>query len=188
MEKYLALVPSQHLESPKFIATLTATLAPFVYAQSVLNGLTEQFDLDVAEGQQLDILGEWIGIKRGVDVPISNYYFTWAGTVQTGWGSGFWLGIGDPLTYSSDLPDQVYRSLLKSKALSNRWNGSIPMMYEIIDTFTGVPGSVLITDNQDMSFTLTVDSTQLNALYLAVLVNGYLLIQPQGIEIIYTVI
>lgn len=190
LEDYLALVPSQYRDSPKFFATFSTIVQNFLDVRAPLLNFDELFDLDLAAGKQLDILGEWIGTKRGIDLPINDYYFVWGGTNANGWGRGIWKGLGDPNTEATDLPDGIYRKLLKANALANRWDGSIIMLYEIYEKFTENPGSVIILDNLNMSMTIQfVGAAFVDIpLELAVLKAGSIKAAPYGITINYETI
>src|ERR1035438_279531 len=63
---YLALVPSQLRGRPKFMAWLAAALEPLDDLNQCLATFNYSFDLDSAQGAQLDILGQLIGQSRTV--------------------------------------------------------------------------------------------------------------------------
>lgn len=77
IETYTNLITSEHKNKPKFIATVQANIKFYVQLQEVLNSLTPKFDVDTAEGDQLDIIGLWAGISRFIRSPLQGIYFTW---------------------------------------------------------------------------------------------------------------
>jgi hypothetical protein len=76
VETYLNLITSQHRDKPKFVATVQATVSPLVALQDTLKGLVQDYDLDTAIGQQLDIIGQWAGVTRNLNTPLTGVYLT----------------------------------------------------------------------------------------------------------------
>ena len=150
IDEYLNLITSQHRDKPKFVATVQAMAVNYVYLQDLLRSLHSYFDIDTALGNQLDIIGEWVGVGRNVNIPIDGVYFSWNDTASTGWNNGVWNGANDPTSGVTMLPDDSYRLLLKAKIAANSWDGTIPSMMELWETV--FPGShLLIQDNQNMT-------------------------------------
>jgi len=123
-DDYLALIPPLNASKPNFMATIAATVAPFADAQTFLAGLSLAFDLDVAIGAQLDVVGQWIGRSRNIVAPISNVWFSW-GIALKGWGEGFWYVPESAGTMTYVLDDTTYRRLLRAKILANNGDGTI---------------------------------------------------------------
>jgi hypothetical protein len=144
---YLALVAAQHRDKPKFIAYLTALLQPICDQQVVARRLQTLFNLDDAEGVQLDIIGEWIGVTRELSVPLENVYFSFD-IDGLGFGQGTWKGRFDPTAGLVSLPDDAYRTLLRAKAANNGWDGTIPTAYQIWDTLFAGTGYGILIQNQ----------------------------------------
>lgn len=181
---YLGLVTSQHRLKPKFIATVSASVSLACELQALLASIPEKFDVDVAVGVQLDAVGEWAGIGRNIDTPLTGVYFTWDDTAATGWDGGVWQGPYDPDSGLTTLPDDSYRTLVKAKIAANRWDGSIPGAYDVWTTvFTG--SYIIIQDNQDMTMTVGVAGMQLDTVTQALLTGGYIPLKPQGVGVDY---
>src|ERR1700724_484376 len=90
---YLKLVTRLHAGQPRFNAMLAAVLQPFSDLQAFLNSLPQQFDIDIAIGAQLDIVGQWVGQSRNITVPLPNIFFTWdSSNLAKGWDRGIWQG------------------------------------------------------------------------------------------------
>lgn len=153
---YLDSVTSLYRTKPKFIAWLTATLNKLNAATTLAEAMDMSFDLDQAEGVQLDILGEVIGQNRQVNFQPTD-------------GS------------SPILVDDYYRTLLKAKVVKNLWKGQVNELQPIWETlFPG--GQIIIRDNQDM----TMDVGILGDVPLTVrdLVKyGYIVPKPQSVGI-----
>lgn len=187
LDDYLALVTSQHIDRPKFMASLRAALEQVQASVELLDDISEAFDIDTAIGWQLDILGEWIGRSRFIGVPIAGVYFSWDDTAAVGWDSGVWKGEFDPASGLTTLPDDSYRTLLKAKIAANRWDGTIPGAYEVWAGAFGTGNYLLIQDNQDMSMTVGIVGPPMSAVTKALLTGGYIPLKPEGVRVNYVV-
>jgi len=184
-EEYLNLITSEHRGKVKFEATVLANVSPLSYLQTVMAEFPADFDIDQAIGVQLDAVGIWIGRSRRVDIPLTGVYFSWDDVASTGWESGSWQGQFDPDSGLVDLPDDAYRVLLKAKIAANRWDGTIPGAYAVVDSAFGDGTYILIQDNQDMSMSIGISGISLSAINQAVLLGGYLPLKPEGVRIQY---
>lgn len=181
VDKYLNLITSEHRDKPKFMATVELTTSFFVQVQDVVRSFLEKFDLDNAAGSQLDIVGKWVGITRNVAIPADGVYFQWDGSQATGWDFGSWGDTRQPVTITS-LPDDAYRTLIRTKIAANQWDGTTEGAYEIWDQIFPVI-RVLILDNQDMSYDLGLVGAIVDSLTLALVTGGYLKLKPEGVRI-----
>jgi hypothetical protein len=184
IDEYLNLITSQHRDKPKFVATVQAMAVNYVYLQDLLRSLHSYFDIDTALGNQLDIIGEWVGVGRNVNIPIDGVYFSWNDTASTGWNNGVWNGANDPTSGVTMLPDDSYRLLLKAKIAANSWDGTIPSMMELWETV--FPGShLLIQDNQNMTMSIGISGIPMSSLDKALLTQGYIPLKPSGVGVEY---
>lgn len=184
MTQYTDLITSEHAKRPRFVAKIEVTTAARIDQQAVANALIAKFDLDAAVGDQLDIIGEWIGATRFVAVPIPGVFFSWD-TPGLGWDQGVWKGPFDPTEGVTRLDDASYRLLLLAKIGSNNWNGTLPAAKVVYDTLFPA-GNITVSDNQDMTMTVTVTGA-ITALEEALLTGGYLALKPGGVAINYVV-
>lgn len=186
IEYYQSLVTSEHQNSPKYMAWLGAMIEPLTVIQSVIENLINDFDLDVAIGKQLDIVGKWVGISRRLHEALIGVYFSWDDTADLGWDSGVWQGSDDPDSGLILLPDDIYRALIRAKIVANQWDGSIPGLYKIWDTvFADVPNSptLIIVDNQDMSMDYIFAVAPLSIVEQQLAMTGQYYIKPEGVRI-----
>lgn len=179
---YLALITSAWQGKPNYTAVLTANLGVPVQVENLLLSMIALFDLDLAVGDQLDIIGQWVGISRKVAIPSAGVYFTWDGTdFSVGWDYGSWEPPLQPTTITS-LPDDAYRTLIRAKIAANRWDGTTTGAYAIWEavfpTF-----NILIIDHQDMTYALALVGGIVDSLTLALLTGGYLPLKPEGVRI-----
>ena len=110
--------------------------------------------LDACVGDQLDIVGEILGLSRKLNFN------------PTG-------GVSDILT------DDMYRELLKHKVLMNHWDGRLDSVKALWSTLYP-DGEIAFIDNMDMTLTV-FPLGSFSTLTIDLLVNGYLLPRPQGV-------
>lgn len=183
LNDYLNLITAQHRSKPNYLATVTAKVNPYVYIQGLLSSLITMFDVDVAIGVQLDVIGALIGISRIIKEPIPNSTFTWAGPTSTGWGYGVWQDTFNPQA-SVTLPDDVYRTLIKTKIAANSWDGTTEGAYTIWgQVFSNQ--NILIQDNQNMTMAIVLVGGQVDTLTIGLLTGGYIPLRPQGVAVSY---
>lgn len=183
--QYTELITSEHNQKPKYMAMVEAVTQPIADIKSFLKSVPGFFDLDTAVGDQLDILGEWIGRTRQVAVPITGVYFSWD-DASIGWNAGVWKGEFDPASGLVSLPDDSYRLLLKAKVAANKWDGTIPSAYDIWEeAFANTGALIIIQDNQDMSMVIGIAGASLDLVSQAILTQGYIPLKPEGVRVNY---
>jgi hypothetical protein len=156
---YLGLVTSEYQNSPKFLAWLTGYLNHAADTTNLLDSMDAAFDIDNSVGVQLDTIGVILGLSRTVNF--------------------------DPTDGSSAiLNDDYYRIILKSKVITNQWNGTtsvlISKLKELLPSI-----KIIILDNQNMTFGVSVVG-MISQLLKDLFLNGYIIPKPQGVRITYT--
>lgn len=180
---YTGLITSEHAGKPKFAAMVAALAQCFVNQQAFLQGMPGQFDLDVAVGAQLDVLGLWIGLGRSIKVPVASTYFSWD-TAGLGWGQGIWYRAGDPTDSTVLLDDFTFRVMLRAKIGANNWDGTCEDIVPILNAvFVPEGWTAVMADNQNMSMTITIAGATLPPLLAAVISGGYIPIRPAGVSV-----
>lgn len=179
-----ARATSEHRRAPRFMAVLDAVAQPFAECASAMRELPADMDLDTATGDQLDVVGEWVGVSRVVNVALTGVYFTWDDTAADGWEIGVWQGPNDPTTGPVRVDDGAFRTLIRAKIAANNWDGTYESMCAFFDYAFG-PGVVRPQDNQDMSITLLYDDQQMTAVTVALLLGGTLQLKPMGVRLIF---
>ncbi len=181
VQEYLNLITSAYRDQPKFSATIDTNVSLPARVQELLASMVPIFDLDTAMGDQLDIIGKWVGITRDVSIPITDIFFSWDADATLGWEYGTWQPFNAP-TNITELPDDAYRTLIKAKIAANYWTGTTDSAYAIWDSiFTTV--SILIIDHQDMSYAMALVGGVIDSLTMALLVGGYIPLKPEGVRI-----
>jgi hypothetical protein len=169
--------------STKFLQTVTVVCQPLADQQSVSQSIPGLYDLDVAVGEQLDVVGQWIGVSRYLLVPISGVFFSFD-TSGLGFDQGVWDGFQPSgAGVLTALPDTQYRLLLYATVAANHWDGTVPGALALLNAFWNPLGyTIRIIDGQDMtmSFVLTGTVTP-SPLTLALYEGGYLDVRPAGV-------
>lgn len=180
-QDYLNLITSEHAAQPKFTAMVGQCVSPMVQIQTLLSSMIVLFDLGTPPvGNQLDIIGLWVGVSRNVVIPITGVLFSWDDTVMDGWDAGIWSGADNP-TSITVLPDDAYLTLILARIAANRWDGTTEGAYAIWEiVFPQL--TLLIQDEQNMSFDVGIIGP-LDSLTFALLTQGYLPLKPEGIRI-----
>jgi len=185
MSKYTDRITNYHRGKPLFVDHIDLSTRPLTDTSVAIKGLVSAFDIDEAEGVQLDALGEWIGRSRIVSQPISGVYFSFD-TAGLGWDQGVWQGPYDPDAGYTSLSDDTYRIILKAKIAINNWDGTNDSLPEILDTALAGSGlKMQIVDNQDMTISAWVfpeeDISQVSLELLAAIRQGYLTVKAAGV-------
>lgn len=181
LDQYLALITSEHRDKPKFMATVTAEIQPFVDLMTTLCAMIGIFNPN-AVGDQLDKLGARIGASRNLATPISNAYFTW-GNTNLGWGAGTWLGPNDDPAGLTVLPDDAFQVLIKLVIAMNNWDGTVPGAYTIWNTVMGSQYGLLYQDNQDDTILIVFTGLIESLVVKALITGGYFNIIPAGVRV-----
>jgi hypothetical protein len=187
---YASLITSEHNQKPNYMAAVEALLRPLCCILDELAAIPLMFDVDTALGQQLDIVGLWVGATRNVYTPLTGVYFSFD-TPGLGFDEGVWYGPFDALTGLTVLPDEHFRTLIKAHIAANNWDGTIGGARAIWDfLFAGQGLTVIIQDNEDMSMLMGLlsSSGQIDAVTKALFGAGYLDLKPCGVQIVGHVI
>lgn len=159
IQRYLKMVTSQHQNKPKFLSWLAASLTLVDDVSTLVNVFDSSFDIDLATGSQLEIIGKILGVSRLVNFQPTD-------------GS------------SPMLDDNMYRLILKARILQNQWDGTMPQMQAMWKTVFS-DAIFILKDNQDMTLEVLVIglSTQMER---DLTTNGYIIPKPQGVSMIFS--
>jgi len=155
---YLAVLTSEHNQKPNFVAMVSLFCQASVDQQNLLETFSTLFDVDFAVGDQLDKIGERVGVSRHLNRMV--------------------LGV-------DTLDDPTYRVLIKLFIAENTWDGTVPGIYNIWNAIlASTYGPILVDDFQDMTMAIVLMVPPVGLLILAILTNGYFLMRPAGVGII----
>lgn len=187
MSKYTELITNYHVANNKFPKHVDLITRPLTDVSTSVADLIRKFDVDSANGEQLDIIGLWVGRERNVTTPISNVYFSWD-TDGLGWDQGNWQGPYDPDAGFTSLSNDVYRLVLKAQIAINQWNGTVGHLEELLEQiFSGTGIEMQIIDNMDMS--ISVSAIALNGIsntsaeLIEVIKSGALTVKAAGVRV-----
>lgn len=185
VSKYTGLVTSQHADKPKFISTVTTSCQPLADLSDLYSRIPQLYDVDVAVGQQLDVVGQWVGVSRELDAPLAGVYFAFD-TIDVGFDQGVWLGPYDPVSGLVSLPDDFYRVVIKARILNNHWNGSKEDAYTLANAIFSILGfSLFMEDHSDLTINLgLVGASTPSAMVQALLTSGKFDVKPATIRIV----
>jgi hypothetical protein len=181
VDDYLKLIPPEHAGQPNFLEALTAFVAPFVDGQNLAASLAALFDVDFAVGQQLDFVGQWVGISRRLRVPIPNKYFSF-NIANIGVNQGIWFNPDDPTEGIVTLDDSTYRLMIRAKILANIWDGSLGEANAGLQAI--FDGTVQLQDNFDMTYSIITTGTLSSALFVELVQQGYIPLHPAGVALV----
>jgi hypothetical protein len=182
---YTNLITSEHADAPKFNAVVATVCQPLADLNNLADSYSTLFDLDTAIGDQLDKVGDRVGVNRFLEVPVTDVYFSWD-TDDLGWDQGYWQGPFDPDFGKVELPDDQFRLLLRAKIAANFWDGTIPGAYAAWDLLFQGTFQLLIQDYGDMSMDMGVivqPGWVWDPITLALLLSGELDLRPAGVRI-----
>jgi hypothetical protein len=178
---YTGLIIAEHQDKPNFVNTVSLDVSVQVRVQELLLSMIPIFDIDNAVGNQLDIIGEWAGVSRNIKIPITEIYFSWDLTDTVGWDYGSWQPSDLPASVTV-LPDDAYKLLVKAKIAANQWDGTIESAYAIWSRLFSTI-SILIADNQNMTYDVILVGAIIDSLTLALLTGGYIPLKPEGVYV-----
>ena len=157
IDTYRKLLTSEYRHSPKLINWLLWLLNEGTTYTTFIKLFVDAFDLDVAEGQQLDTIGRMVGVKRLLDfVPV---------------------GGESPL-----LGDDTYRMLIKATIIKNTWKGKLADLYSAWRTVFPNTKLFQVQDLQDMTFNVVIAGA-FTSLERELITKGYIIPKPEGVRI-----
>ena len=184
-KQYTDLVTMEHRDKPNFMDMVCYSTQAFADNQlKYKDRFVLAYDVDNAVGNQLDVVGQWVGIHRRLLQPIENVFFSFD-TVGLGFDQGVWLGPYDTAAGVTYLPDDFYRLLIKMKIVNNHWDGTKEGAYEIMNTVFNTLGyNFFIEDHGDLSISLGLLGPNYPVpLVFALFTSGKFNVKPAGIRI-----
>lgn len=125
-------IATQYTESQKFLSYIRSLLSSSDELEAVFQKIAEQADIDKAEGVNLDVIGEIVGVSRIIPDSIAMQFFGFEGQPGAAvFGEQDQLGVGarfreedEPETATSVLADPEYRMLIRAKIVKNHARGT----------------------------------------------------------------
>ena len=193
IDNYVDLLILQYRDLPKAEATIKALVEPYKNIYDVMAQFETAFDVDLAVGKQLDIIGKIVGVNRLVPFTIPKKYFGFSDNpLSYPMGDKFLTVVSYPMKDKFEIPyttgqlnDNDYRFFIKAKIIKNtvsaymiRAKGN--SLQNAIDFL--FDSKAYIVDNKNMSLTIYIDSTF--DFSLTPFINQLDIIpRPQGVDI-----
>ena len=121
--EYTELITGAHRDKPRFTEWVYQLTEPVLNARQDLAYMIKQYDLDLAEGTQLDAIGVRVGVTRQLKLRITDVFFAFDDVDGIGFDLGIWKTPRDDTYGITELSDEVYRVLLKAKIALNQYGG-----------------------------------------------------------------
>lgn len=183
-EYYANLLILQYRNKPKARETIKM-LVDICLGDGLVFELNDCLNIDIAEGKQLDLIGQILGCNRNIyGLTPDTKWFTFEKTGAYGYSDkdavseGYWKSYFNTAGSAYALSDSDYRLLLKFKAALN----VMPYTMQGIDNalYQVFGDNVTLTNNQDLSVTYVIN--QPNLVTQAAEILGYFS-APMGITI-----
>lgn len=176
---YPSLVTSYN-QKPKFLAMIQALTSGLWELEQLASIVPTFYNIDTAVGQQLDVLGQWIGFSRILS--ISKQWFSFNEPYE-GFDLGEWYVFGDVPYETVTLTDQLYRIVLKAKILVNNFNGTKPQFITILNQlFTLDKPPFTVTQISPMNVVVNING-EINQVIFFLLTQNVFNLTPMGVNI-----
>src|SRR5208282_2294706 len=186
LQYYLTSLTSEYVAQPNFIATITALTNPFVQTINLAENSYQYFNLNTAVGDQLTKLGNWAGVSRNVQQPLSGVYFS-LDSNTLGLDQGSMQGEFDPSTGIISLPDDSYRQIVQMNIALNKSNGTKIELYNAISPLL-TPAQLIIQGDNNNNVFYGLLGTPNNSLFWQLFQQGYFSFTSAGVGVIGSVV
>lgn len=147
--KYSDLLIWQY-KLPKATAEIDLITKPWVQLMRDCITFLEMWDIDIAQGYSLDVLGRILKVTRtSVSMTEKEYLTYYEKTGGLGWGQGRWYVVGEAFRETVLLTDSEFRFLLKARIWKLYQNPSIDYLTDAVQDLTGA--DAYIVDNGNMT-------------------------------------
>lgn len=182
---YTGLIAGAHQGKERFTEWIYQLTQPLVEAQKTLIDGYKVFDLDLAEGEQLDALGVRIGVTRKLKIKIADVFFAFDDVDGKGFDFGIWQTPRDDRVGITVLSDEVYRQVLKAKVALNQYTGKnedfAALLQQIQSAFGLSSGTMSYIDMQDMTINVYLDRSRIPPIVWELFSTGVLSLNHAGV-------
>ena len=193
VDEYLKLIIKQYYSKDKARAEITMKVSEYEKLYNIISRFPDEFDVDVAYGHRLDLIGKIVGVGRIVKSVVDKIGFGFGGNDNA---RGF-ADKNNPLDTSApfiekftpeytdlQIDDFTYRQIIKAKIAVNNTTAYMVSddrisVQQVIQT--AFNNSAWVTDNYDMSLDLYV-TPQVELQTLRLINELRLLPKPQGVR------
>jgi hypothetical protein len=193
--EYVNLLVKQYWEKPKAAAEIAMKAGMWRRTFEWIDSFSDEFDLDNATGDRLDIIGRIVGMGRNIPYSIPKIAFGFDENPNSRGFDDKFTPLVDrapfqdkfELAYTAlQIDDNIYRQFIRAKIAKNTFgpylsdDNSLSIQQAVINIFDGL---AFVTDNYDMTMTLHVSPT-FNSATLDAIVALSLIPRPQGVRYI----
>lgn len=192
-DSYVDLLIKQYWEQPNARAEIELLASTYEKIRDLYADFFDEFDIDTATSDRLDIIGKIVGLPRVVPEAVTRSAFGFAENTDASGFDDKFLDIADvapfrdkfePARTSLELDDTTYRLFLKAKVMKNV--GSAFMDSDVRVSLQDVisaafEGRAYVIDRQDMTLRLYV-SASVDLDHLTAIRNLDLLPKPQAVR------
>ena len=184
--EYTDLIAGAHRGKERFAEWIFQLTAPLKTARERLAGMVGDFDVDRAEGAQLDAVGVRVGLNRKLKTTISDVFFAFDDVGGAGFDKGIWKEPRDSTYGITELGDGVFRTLVKAKVALNQYGGCNEDVERTLDLIRESFGlerqSLMYVDEQNMSITLYVCRRVVPPVIWKIFESGIFAFNHAGVE------
>lgn len=174
---------AQYRNKPKAVEWYNITRSLAAQIESAANAVRVMYEIDSAEGAQLDILGRIVVIPRNYIAPAPMVVTQFASSANNPGEFGDESAMFSALTVDSDneLTDELYRLVIKSKIIKNNSDATIESILFGMNFLLPNAEILRLTDGEDMSFTIEFYGN-ITEVERYALLNSTLVPKPQGVR------
>jgi hypothetical protein len=192
---YVNLLIKQYWEKPKAAAEIEVMAGTWRKTFEWIDSFSDEFDLNNATGDRLDIIGRIVGIGRNIPYSIPKIAFGFDENPNSRGFDDLFSPLDDRAPFQDlfesastelVLDDNAYRQFIRAKIAKNTFgpylsgNDFLSIQDAVINIFGGL---AYVTDNYDMTLTLHV-SAVLSSTTLDAILKMSLIPKPQGVRYI----
>lgn len=185
---YLNRITSEHNLKQNFMAMIATLCGGIGDMTAEVLSMPTLFDLDVAVGNQLDIVGEWVGQPRIVADVLTVAFFGFQddeaaltfGELTNPSVGGVFYELGATYESTTTLSDSDYRTIIRARIVRNQAQGQAVDIESALQYIFGVPCQIHDIGDWSLAIVVGAPITQTQEALLNTL---DILPRPAGIQI-----
>lgn len=172
---------AQYRNKPKAVAWYNITLSLATKLNSVMQAVRVMYNIDSAQGAQLDILGRIVVVPRDFlgYVALNPGMFADPDGAEFGDDSAMFSALS--IDQDTQMSDDLYRLVIKSKIIKNNSDATLESILYGINFLLPNANILRVVDGEDMSFSVEFYGN-ITDLERWALLNGSLVPKPQGVK------
>ncbi|QEO57549.1 DUF2612 domain-containing protein [Francisella marina] len=187
-KQYTDLIILQYSDKPKALGEISLYSQKGAELYNLIKDFLNAYDLDIATGEQLDVIGRIVGINRTLENGTPVIYFGYTGYQNTGgyYSNVPYLYYGGRRYTSSQLTDDDFRFVIRCKIAKNfarayLSDGEFKQGMQSLYSFV-FKNECVVRDHKDMTFSLIV-SDNVTQEQIRIMSELDLFIRPMGVKL-----